>query len=585
MSSSVSTMRAWFFACLHFLGCLVLAVGCASDDSPTQLATPAGRLGLALRGASASGQVYQLRQATFVIEGQSTGHHVTVSTQEDPQRTSIDLEVPADTYSVWLQPGYEIVRVEAVTSGAEFARLAKRNPALRSSLAIGRDSRIAFDPRRAPDRAGAPQYASSPSDGGLELAEDEGQDAGSPQFRLVSANPAFAEVEPFGFAAVRFRFQVEGELVETQPGVLSIGIEIEEVDVTCDDEFEPNNEPEQAAWVNGPFSASICDDDEDWYRFEAPVAAGEPFEVNVRFSQARGDIDAVLLDAQSGHVVASGASTSDDETMVALSSGGDYLLFVYLYGGGHTTYQVEFSASSVEQSNCCEASPYPGCEVETITSCLCELDPYCCEVEYDEQCVLVALTQCDAQCEGQADCCEATSAPGCSLPEVQRCVCQTDIACCSSGYDETCARQAQAECGLQCGEPPAAASNCCEATPEPGCLQESVEACVCAIDARCCSESFDANCVGLAAHCGASCPAPAAPQSCCETALTAGCATAAIEACVCEIDAFCCGGEYDATCVQIANEACGAACAPSDESDAGVSAPIPTPLPWDGSAE
>jgi hypothetical protein len=104
------------------------------------------------------------------------------------------------------------------------------------------------------------------------------------------------------------------------------------------------------------------------------------------------------------------------------------------------------------------------------------------------------------------DCCSTSGGPGCSDQAVSECVCLTDVQCCSESYDEVCVLQAASECGAACPLPPPT-SDCCSAANHPGCGVPAVEACVCAIDPFCCGGRFDQSCANLAlAACGATCP-------------------------------------------------------------------------------
>jgi hypothetical protein len=47
-------------------------------------------------------------------------------------------------------------------------------------------------------------------------------------------------------------------------------------------------------------------------------------------------------------------------------------------------YDVTFAFYN---NNCCTTDHGPGCNVSEIEACVCEIDPYCCEVEWDEFCV------------------------------------------------------------------------------------------------------------------------------------------------------------------------------------------------------
>ena len=116
---------------------------------------------------------------------------------------------------------------------------------------------------------------------------------------------------------------------------------------------------------------------------------------------------------------------------------------------------------------CCNTHPYPGCADKTIQAAVCAVDPFCCNVEWDSICVgrvtSAAGDSCDC-CEGHAD------ATGCyvpGLPVVQRqdvsdCVCEIDPFCCDVNWDGVCASEVESlGCGIcpdDCPPPGAATS-------------------------------------------------------------------------------------------------------------------------------
>ncbi|EGD77783.1 hypothetical protein PTSG_08873 [Salpingoeca rosetta] len=118
------------------------------------------------------------------------------------------------------------------------------------------------------------------------------------------------------------------------------------INVTChacdNDEFEPNNNGDSATVLTASqtqFSAVICPNDEDVYRF--PVCANGNVSVSVFFSNDEGNLDAYLYDA-SGSLVSSGVSTTDNEVLAhsAGGVGGLYYLRVVGVGGASAPYQV-----------------------------------------------------------------------------------------------------------------------------------------------------------------------------------------------------------------------------------------------------
>jgi hypothetical protein len=96
------------------------------------------------------------------------------------------------------------------------------------------------------------------------------------------------------------------------------------------------------------------------------------------------------------------------------------------------------------------------------------------------------------------DCCTESALPGCSNAPVLECVCAGDAACCNESYDALCVTEAITRCALACELPPPE-SDCSTPSEVPSCSVPEIAECVCAIDPFCCAFRFDANCVTLAA--------------------------------------------------------------------------------------
>ena len=175
----------------------------------------------------------------------------------------------------------------------------------------------------------------------------------------------------------------------------------------------------------------------------------------------------------------------------------------------------------------------------------------------------------------QNNCCDASAAPGCADQAVQACVCAQDDYCCDSEWDEQCIAEVdEFGCGVCDSNPtpppaPEPKADCCDENPGGvGCLDSAVEACVCAADDYCCNTEWDAQCVDEVDSLGCgSCggntqqqqPPPPAKGDCCTENLGAmGCIDAAVEACVCAADDYCCDTEWDQLCVdEVDSLACG----------------------------
>ncbi len=132
---------------------------------------------------------------------------------------------------------------------------------------------------------------------------------------------------------------------------------------------------------------------------------------------------------------------------------------------------------------------------------------------------------CPDDCGLCGDCCAIQEGPGCADEAVQACTCALDAFCCESVWDDICIEEAVAECGLTCGTEPECGDSLCDES-------ESCESCP--------------------ADCG-ECPA-----GCCEPAEGPGCADGEVQVCVCELDAYCCETAWDDICVaEVEEYGCG----------------------------
>ncbi len=296
--------------------------------------------------------------------------------------------------------------------------------------------------------------------------------------------------------------------------------------------------------------------------------------------------------ASTGRV--SGDSTAETEHPAGGSEVGDGSDTVE--PGGESTTSVDSDANSDSTSSpqppmggvgpCCEPHDTPGCDdLPGVSTCVCELDDFCCEVSWDGVCVDIAVASGCADCgvtmlpDEPGDCCEATDAAGCLDAVVEACVCATDGFCCKVQWDAACVDAVEVgQCG--CGYEAQSGTStdtvgpttdggsetgdgeqgdCCSATPAAGCLDDAVETCVCANDAFCCDTAWDNQCVTLVNEfdCGV-CTYPLGEGDCCEENVGAGCDDQAVQDCVCAEDPFCCSVSWDGVCVDdVDTYACG----------------------------
>lgn len=153
-----------------------------------------------------------------------------------------------------------------------------------------------------------------------------------------------------------------------------------------------------------------------------------------------------------------------------------------------------------------------GCS--SCVTTVCAADAYCCNTEWDSQCVSGAIELCGGlDCGGGGGSCahdECTAGAkltdGCSSCVTE--VCDADSFCCSSQWDQQCVDAAESLCGLDCGG--GGGNDCAHDECTAGAaLTDGCSACVtavCDVDSFCCSSEWDQQCVNTAEiECGLSC--------------------------------------------------------------------------------
>lgn len=123
---------------------------------------------------------------------------------------------------------------------------------------------------------------------------------------------------------------------------------------------------------------------------------------------------------------------------------------------------VLVAAQAQAGSDCCVPNGTPGCDTPGCEASICSLDPFCCNIQWDQICANQAVKIC-AVCGGIIDCCYPNGTPGCEIPSCQDCVCDLDPFCCDNSWDNICAGEAEGVCQDQCP---------CQAGPtcgSPGC--------------------------------------------------------------------------------------------------------------------
>ena len=81
---------------------------------------------------------------------------------------------------------------------------------------------------------------------------------------------------------------------------------------------------------------------------------------------------------------------------------------------------------------------------------VCQVPPHCgndfCQPNLGEDCQTCPE---DCQCYS-GDCCQSNPTPGCDDPDITACVCEMDSFCCNNQWDGLCVSEAQEQCGADC---------------------------------------------------------------------------------------------------------------------------------------
>jgi hypothetical protein len=161
--------------------------------------------------------------------------------------------------------------------------------------------------------------------------------------------------------------------------------------------------------------------------------------------------------------------------------------------------------------DCCAAHEGPQCDDDAVNECVCAIDDSCCLESWTDDCIVLAVSLCDQECKGiepTHPCCFSSDNPGCSDATVEACVCAIDNFCCDTQWDFTCVNNAENMCGVPCN-PGSAGDECCTPHIGPGCNDPAVETCVCDSLPSCCTVGWSAPCVDEAdTACAAMCVPP-----------------------------------------------------------------------------
>ena len=149
--------------------------------------------------------------------------------------------------------------------------------------------------------------------------------------------------------------------------------------------------------------------------------------------------------------------------------------------------------------SCCEPQSTPFCDDAACCDAVCVIDPFCCSNAWDELCAAATLAVPSCGCDpcqvSDESCFVAHDTPGCNDESCCSLVCGLDPFCCDVEWDQICKDSANLNCG-GCGEPSGGSCYC--AHPTPGCNDSECCRLVCEADPFCCEVEWDGLCVSAA---------------------------------------------------------------------------------------
>lgn len=170
-------------------------------------------------------------------------------------------------------------------------------------------------------------------------------------------------------------------------------------------------------------------------------------------------------------------------------------------GDGRLTIGCNVGDACVNGSGDCfvpSPSGAPGCGDAACCAATCNLDQFCCDVNWDASCAGEAQGVCTgsfpACAPGSGSCGVPDATPGCGVDCCNR-VCMDDPFCCLTAWDEICVDEAESMCFLACT---LSAGSCSATHPTPGCNLKPCCQAVCSDDSFCCDTEWDEFCVEAA---------------------------------------------------------------------------------------
>jgi len=150
----------------------------------------------------------------------------------------------------------------------------------------------------------------------------------------------------------------------------------------------------------------------------------------------------------------------ESRSVVPVTAGSEYLIRVggfpgnNMHGTGTLTIACAPEPGTIGiacvagAGDCFGSHANPGCENVSCCTTVCEMDPFCCDVEWDDFCSREANGLCEGgsgftACTNATNVCNATSgSPGCSNQPCCESVCTGDPFCCLVEWDSMCVNRA-----------------------------------------------------------------------------------------------------------------------------------------------
>ncbi|GMV42762.1 MAG: hypothetical protein AMXMBFR64_44780 [Myxococcales bacterium] len=225
---------------------------------------------------------------------------------------------------------------------------------------------------------------------------------------------------------------------------------------------------------------------------------------------------------------------------------------------GETCQGGQCKGGKVVCTSGCKPTEEPGCGGCSCEGCVCALDPFCCNVHWDESCVGLCKGDCGMDCgpvitppDGG---CTQSNSPGCGGCACESCVCGMDPYCCNNAWDSLCVDECS-QCGTNCGGggggANSCAGNCGGSSPSGSCYCDSS----CSLWGDCCSDYFSVCGGGGGSSCVGNCGGSAGGCWCDSSCVSFGdCCADACSACgMCPCTPSCAGK-------QCGDNGCGGSC-------------------------